>query len=125
MNTSTIKIAPPNSLVLISDAEGGVVPDPEDIARTAGIVSTDSCAAVCCLAEMDGVTEFTMGSARELGSSDKPAYDGMLATPSRTVVVSTVEWRKLMQADVPTERTRLRIWTNRPREPDRVIIGLG
>lgn len=125
MTTTTIKLAPPNSLIFVSGLDGGVMPDPEDIAQVAGIVATESCIAVCCLAEMDGVTEFTMGPACEVGSNSKPAFDGTLATPSRAVVVSTVEWRRLMEADVPTDETRLRIWTNRRSEPDRVIIGLG
>jgi hypothetical protein len=125
MMTNTVKIAPPNSLVLISDAQGGVVPDPDVIARKAEIISTTSCAAVCCLAANDGETEITMGPAGEVGPTDDPAYDGTIATPTRTIVVWTVEWRKLLEMDVPTLQTRLRVWTNRPREPDKVLIGFG
>jgi hypothetical protein len=125
MTTSSVKIAPPNSLIFISDVDGGVVPDPDRIARTAGIVSTDSCVAVCCLAEMDGKTEITMGPAAEIKLSDNPAFDGMLSTPTRTLVVSTVDWQKLLEATVPTQQTRLRVWTNRRREPDKVSVGFG
>lgn len=125
MNMGTIKIAPPNSIIFVCDAQGGTIPDPEIIGQRQGIVSTDSCAAVCCLAEMDGETKFTMGLAADIGLNDDPTYDGTLATPSGIVVISTVEWKKLLETEVPTSRTRLRIWTNRAREPDRVIIGLG
>ena len=122
MKTS-IKAAPPNSLVLISDARGGSVPD--RFTRDQGIASTDTCVVVGCLAEIDGQTEITMGPAREVSPSAHPAFDGILATPSRTIAVSTVDWNKLLEANVPTSQTRLRVWTNRPREPDKVIVGFG
>jgi hypothetical protein len=123
--TNTVRIAPPNSLVLISDAQGGVVPDPDAIARNAEIISTASCIAVCCLAAIDGETEITLGPAGAVGPADDPAYDGTIVTPTRAIVVWTVEWRKLLEMNVPTLQTRLRVWTNRQREPDKVIIGLG
>jgi hypothetical protein len=97
MNISTIKIVPPNSIVFVCDAEGGTIPDPEIIGHRQGIVSTDSCAVVCCLAEMDGETEFTMGPTADLGLNDDPTYDGTLATPSGVVVISTVEWKNCLR----------------------------
>lgn len=121
----TIKIAPPNSLIFVSDAQGGSIPDPDKIAREAGITATHSCIAVCCLAEMDGKTEITIGLADEVDPGKKPEFDGTLATPTRTIVVSTAESEMVLEANVPTVQTRMRIWTNRPKEPERVIVGIG
>ncbi len=122
--TQTIKIAPPNSLVFISDVDGGVVPDPDTIAQSAGITATDSCVAVCCLAEMDGKTEITLGPVEEVILNEPPAFDGRLETPTHNVVVSTIELNRLLQVSVASSTTHLRIWTNRPKEPDQVIIGV-
>jgi hypothetical protein len=118
---TSAKAAPPNSLVLISDAQGGSVP--QDFRREKGIVSTDTCVAVGCLAEMDGQTEMTIGPAGEVAPGADPVFDGMLATPSRNIVVSTIEWSKLLEASVPNLQTRLRVWINRAREPDKIIVG--
>lgn len=120
----TIKIAPPNSLVFISDADGGVGPDPDAIARSGRITATASCVAVCCLAEMDGETEITLGPIEEVSLNEPPAFDGRLETPDHNVVVTTSEWTRLLQINVTSGNTHLKIWTNRVREPDKIIIGV-
>jgi hypothetical protein len=115
------KVAPRNSLLFISDPNGGVAPEP---VRGAQILSTPSCISVACLMFQDGETEVTLGSAREVGPENFAAFDGLLETPNRAVVVSTVEGDTVLEARVPRLMTRIRIWVNRPREPDRVVIGL-
>jgi hypothetical protein len=73
---------------------------------------------------MDGETEVVLGSASEV-DPDGLAFDGTLATPSRKVVVTTVEEETVLKTTVPDIVTRVRVWTNRTREPDRVMIGVG
>jgi len=119
---SKIKIAPPNSLVFISDSNGGVPPRP---VRGAWILSTPSCISVGCLTFADGETEFTLGPSEAVIGADPLRFDGELETPHRTVIVSTVEDKTILKAQVPTTKTRVRIWTNRPTHPDKVTIGLG
>jgi hypothetical protein len=121
MSTS-IKIAPPNSLLLVSDREGGTVPE---ITRERRLWFTPSCIAIGCLAFMDGETEVTLANTRDVHSDNEPAFDGVLETPSRTVIVWTVERKTLLEAAVDGRRTRVRVWTNHPMEPDKVAIGLG
>lgn len=75
--------------------------------------------------EQDGPTEITLGRAQEVGLPDTPAFDGLLETARRNVVVFTAENHSILHASVPGTRTRLRIWTNHPTEPDKVAIGLG
>jgi len=125
MMAQTTKVSPPNSLIFVTDAQGGSAPDPDKIAREAGITAIDSCIVVCCLAEMDGRTEITMGPTGEVNPGKEPDFDGKLATPTRTVVVSTAERETILEANVRTLQTQIRIWTNRPREPDKVIVGIG
>lgn len=123
--TQTIKVAPPNSFVLICDAQGGTVPDPDAIAEAASITATNSCVTVCCLAEMDGETEINLGPADKVGLDIRPAFDGVIETPTHTVAIFTTEWTKLLQINVMSDRSHLKIWTNRKKEPDRIVIGVG
>jgi hypothetical protein len=123
MTTSSIKAAPPNSMVLITDAQGGFAPDVSK--SIPAIWSTDTCVAVGCMPEMDGETKITMGPAAKVDPGGRPIFDGALATPTRTVAVMTIEWATLLKAEVPALSTRVRVWTNHARWPDNVLIGLG
>ena len=74
---------------------------------------------------MDGETEVTLCMVRDVNRREPPAFDAMLATPSRVVVVSTVEHETILEQPVLATFTRVRIWVNDPKFPDKVIIGLG
>ena len=120
MSQST-RVSPPNSIVFISDPNGGAAPYP---VRGPLILSSPSCISVGCKMEQDGPTEFVLGRAHEVDPGSRPAFDGPLETPNYAVVVSTVDRELLLSDNVPTTRTRVRIWVNHPTEPDRVIVGL-
>lgn len=121
MNFSA-KIRPVNSLVFISDPSGGKPPIP---VRDAQVLSTSSCISVACYPEQDGPTEIILGSEVEADTVGSPVFDGELQTPNRAVVISTVESKDVLKANVPGTRTRIRIWVNHPRWADKVIVGLG
>jgi hypothetical protein len=115
------RIAPPYSVLLIAEAptDKGTT----DLAPGSRIGATPFCIAFGCLMYQDGETEVTLG--RPLNTNRRPAFDGILETPGRKVAVWTVEWDKVLETRVPTARTRVRIWTNHPTEPDEVHIGVG
>ena len=115
------RIAPPNSLLVISDRKGGV---PPQVTRGTSIWFTSSCIVIGCLAFVDGKTQVTLGAARDVDPGIRPAFDGLVETPSHAVTVSTVEREKVLECAVKTIQTRVRIWVNRPTEPDDVIVGL-
>jgi hypothetical protein len=48
----------------------------------------------------------------------------MLETPSGRLSVQTVLGDLIAEMAVQRERTRVRLWVNHPKEPDRVIIGI-
>jgi len=121
MYTST-KVRPVNSLVFISDPAGGVVPEWE---RDTLILSTPSCISVGCYPEQDGPTEVVLGKAQEVDPGRAPAFDGDLETPHGAVTVSTVEGNAILESKVLETRTRVRIWVNHPRWPDKVVVGVG
>lgn len=72
----------------------------------------------------DGETEVMIGAKEEVNPSDHLAFDGMLETPSRIVIVSTVEYETILRSEVSGTKTHVQIWINREKEPDKVIIGL-
>ena len=118
----SIRISPPNSLVFVSDPNGGEPPYP---IWGATILSTPSCISVACYPEQDGPTDIVLGGAKDLGPQSAPEFDGYLETPSRKVEVSTVEQLKILDIAVPEVQTRVRIWRNHPRWPTNVTIGVG
>jgi hypothetical protein len=118
----TKKVAPPYSLIFIADADGGVAPE---CSPPAPYWATSTCIAVGCLMSQDGDTEVSLGNAREVDPGARPIFDSFLETPNRKVNVETAEGELILQADVPTESTRVRIWTNELQEPDKIVIGLG
>src|SRR5215475_12879520 len=103
--TISASIAPPNSLLVISDQSGGKVPE---ITRDRRIWSTPTCIIVGCLAFMDGQTRVSMDNGSEIDPGGRPVFDGLLETPTRTVVISTVEHEPVLQSEVSTARTRIR-----------------
>lgn len=116
----SIRVAPPNSLIGISDVKKGEVPN-FDV--ESGISATNTCILVGCRPEIDGETEIKLGPAAEVNPGNPAAFDGQLGTPSGRLQVVTVEWKPLLEAAVRTAKTRVRIWPNRPRFPDQIIIG--
>ena len=72
---------------------------------------------------MNGETKITIGE--PLATDDRPAFDGFLDTPRRKVAVWTVECQQLLEMSVPTTRTKIRVWTNDPLEPDEIYVGVG
>jgi hypothetical protein len=119
--SKSISIAPANSLLFISDPDGGETPE---ISRGTRLWSTRSCIAVGCYPFMDGPTTVTIGPSDEVGT-DKPAtFVAQLATPNRRVIVSTSEREVLLEADTRGPNTKVMIWTNDPLTPDSVIVGI-
>lgn len=118
----TILIAPPNALIFISDSSGGKVPV---FVPKRSILATDTMISLSCLPDMDGETQITLGSVLEVGSAAPPIFDGMIKTPTSNIVISTVEDEEILSAAVPSLETRIRVWTNRPDEPDEILIGWG
>jgi hypothetical protein len=119
--TTSMRIAPPNSVVLIEDSNGGEIPASMNQSL---IAATNSCIAVGCKAENDGKTEITLGPCDEVDTGERPAFEGSLQTPNRRVAVRTVHGVTLLEMLVPAAETTLRVWVNDPSEPDRIAVGI-
>ena len=120
--SQAVIVRPVNSLLFISDSNGGVAPLPT---RGAMFLATASCISFCCYPEQDGPTEVVLGLRKEVDPGDPPSFKGDLETPNRVVLISNVVREKLLESRVPEMLTQVCIWLNHPRWPDKIIIGLG
>ena len=116
-----VKIAPPNSVILVSDPSSGQIPESM---RGSLIAETDSCIAIGCRAEDDGETEISLGQAKDLEIGSRPTFEGSINTPSQKIAVCTVLGATLLEMSVPTLHTAIRVWANDPQEPDCIAIGI-
>ncbi|MDJ0514338.1 MAG: hypothetical protein QNJ62_12935 [Methyloceanibacter sp.] len=125
-----VRIAPEYSILFVAGPEDNVlVPlcDKQDIT----IWSTETCIVFGCFAEIDGDTEVTLAPAAELqaGSVQRPdcvlRFDGELETPERELEVTTAADEVVMDTSVQSALTRVRIWSDHPKEPEHVFIGWG
>jgi hypothetical protein len=79
---------------------------------------------VGCYSEQDGATEVILAHMRDVKSAASPVFDGDLDTPNRAVMVSTADYEQILSLTVPNIRTHVRIWTNHPRWPTKITIGV-
>ncbi len=119
---SSAKTAPPYSLVLISDSNGGDIPA---VMGNSLVVSTDSCIAIGCRVDADGDTLFILGDTREVDPGSGPIFHGNLKTPGHRVAIKSVIGQTILETSVPQQETIVRIWVNDLREPDQIIVGIG
>lgn len=122
MTVKSIRVAPPNSVVAISDISGGEAPEPK---RKPTIQATSSCVVVGCMSETDGETNIVLGDAKNVAGQGEPAFDQLLHTPSRVIAIWTVDRQIILKADTGADETRLRIWLDDPSYPSEVVIALG
>ena len=118
--TTSVKIAPPNSLLFISVQNGGRPPYP---VRGAHVLATESCISIACYPWVDGETTVSLGPSRDVDPGQPPAFDSQLETPDRTIVISTVEGKPVLKENVSEAMTRVRVWLNNASMPDEVIVG--
>jgi hypothetical protein len=118
MKEST-RIAPPNSLILVMDRSVG------DIPQTMGgksIASTPTCVAIGTLSASDGQTLISLSDELLNIPTEEASFDAILDTPKKRVAVCSVQNKTLLQCEVLSLNTRVRVWTNHPSEPDTVQI---
>ena len=119
-----VTIAPPYSILFISGPEDFEIPDIPRESEVA-IWSTPMCIVFGCRMFQDGETEVTLAPAADMHPDLLLRFDGQLETPNGHLEVSTAEGQIVFGTKVEAAKTRVRIWSDHPSEPDRVIIGLG
>ena len=61
----------------------------------------------------------------ELDASLALVFDGMITTPSRQIMISDIDAAPLLTVAVPDVKTRICVWVNDPKRPDKVVVGWG
>jgi hypothetical protein len=114
-----LRVAPPNSLVLVMDL-AGEMDIPRVVRGRSNVAGTRSCIAIGTRSSQDGETLISLTD--EEIPVGEPAFDGTLDTPKRNVSVCSILLEPLIGCEVASEKTRVRVWTNHLAEPDEVRI---
>ncbi|MFN8075871.1 MAG: hypothetical protein U0Q15_10695 [Kineosporiaceae bacterium] len=124
MPVTTVEVRPSNSLLLIMDPHGGLIPDSMG-GRSVAV--TESCLAVGTLSEADGSTQVNVIDVDDFqGVEDGSwvAWQGILATASGRLAVMDVLGDVLADRQVgPSVPVRLIV--NDDTEPDRISVVMG
>jgi hypothetical protein len=116
----TARISPVNSILFIHGGRDDVRPLPIWGAR---ILATNSCVSVVCYPEIDGPTDILFGGVKEVGLDRPPDFEGILRTPDRKVLITTVDDQTVLDLPVLAKLTVLKIWRSHPRWPETVTMG--
>jgi hypothetical protein len=109
--TSSIVTEPPNNFVAITE-DVDTAELPATFPTKSWIAATSSCIYAGCNSA-DGDVTIVIGPERQLVSRELLLlHDGVLETPHGKVGVWTTEWKQILKEEVPTRRTRVRIWGN-------------
>lgn len=119
MSVITAKFAPPKSVVAVMDPKVGV---PRQFSTGKNISVTDSCVALGTLMELDGETEFTIGSKSEIVPIGKIVFQGRVKTPNRLIAICDIFRNPIVETKVNGYDTSVEIWTNDDVEPDKVFV---
>lgn len=121
MDTKSVTITPPYSLILLLDPATGVVPQSMNGQL---IAVSQSCVAVGCRPEDDGPTTVILGSKSLVDPGREPFFACEIETPSRVLELQTALGATLATADVGRSIARLSVWVNDSLEPDKIIFGI-
>lgn len=123
MTVQKVMVAPEYLSFYITGKRDTYVPLDHD---RRGIVASSECINVGCLYWNEGDTTITLGPYEEIApQAQPPKFDGVLETPEHRVDLFDANLPEILSMEVPRVRTRVRIWTNHPTEPDDVVIALG
>jgi hypothetical protein len=117
-----MRFSPANSIVFISNDLEAPVPEP----IIEGLISYNAyCVCVGCYPEVDGETEFFLGKADTPPEGFEMVFDGVLKTPTKTLMIWTVEDEVLLEDAVLNFENRVRVWVSHPRWPKKIVVGWG
>lgn len=90
-----------------------------------GIFSSSDCINVPAYYWGDGDTNVTFGPILEITGIREPDFDGILNTPNNELILFDAIEPEFASAQVPSAKTRIRIWMDHPIEPQNVVIAWG
>ncbi len=118
-----IRAGLPHGLAFVSDPQAGESPEPGLDAEL--VWANRECLMVKCTHIQEGETNIALSSNAADAMPQMPIFDDMLNTPSRAVQIWTSMQDILLEIDVPTQFTRVRVWMNHPKWADDILVVLG
>lgn len=116
---SSISIAAPNSLILISGGNGSV---PDRFEEGKAVTATPAMIAVGTLSELDGPTRITLVQGRAATGNLREMFDGNLQGLTGKLVVQTCEGAMILSGEVDCPQARIQVFANDQSEPDDIVI---
>ena len=118
---TAVRLAPPNSLLLVLDPRSGVLP--QSMTRHL-VASTESGLAIGTVAEQDGETEVWLGLSRNLPVDPRLSlvWTGSLRTTGRLAILTVYD--ELVLETRARRVAEVQVWTNDPAEPDVVCVAV-
>jgi hypothetical protein len=120
--TTQLRIAPPNSLLLIMDRDSGEIPESM---QGRLVVSTPSCIAVGTRSAADGETSIVLTDEQNNSCVEqglRRVFGGTLETPKREVHICSVLLECLATLSVSSTRSAVEVWTDHDSEPGRICV---
>lgn len=90
-----------------------------------GILSSKDCVNIPALYWNDGDTHVTLGPASEIPHIGEPDFDGILNTSNLEFILFDANEPQFAIVQVPSTKTRIRVWIDHPTEPQNLIIAWG
>jgi hypothetical protein len=119
----SITTEPPHPFVVITE-DMDTAELPTEFPTESWFAATKSCIYAGCNSADGDVTIAIGPTQRPTKSSPLLLFNGVIETPNKMLRVWTSEWKLLLEEKAPAIRTRVRIWGNRPKFPDDIVIGL-
>lgn len=119
MTTQTIR--PMGSFLVIADDIYADMPEFHD--GPSRLWANESCIGVGTRADVDGETQLEVS--REPFKTILPlVFDGMIVAPNKRVTISDAHLTEYAAMPVKGDKAHVRVWTNDPREPTRILISI-
>jgi hypothetical protein len=116
-------IAPPHLQFFISDQNGGE--PPLQGSERLAVISSGTCISVPCAYWGEAETNLVVGPGSELMTRGRTqAFDGVIPTPSGTILFSDSETTTLLEYPATGITTRVRVWTDGLELPEVVLVAI-
>lgn len=115
------RVRPPGSFLVIAGDMHAPMPEFDDQEKR--LWANEWCIGIGTLSDVDGETELLV--------TDQPhsefiplVFDGVIEAPEKRVTVTDAYLLEAANVHVSSEKARIQIWANHPREPDRIVIAV-
>lgn len=109
----------PNSIVLLMDARGGVLPNS---LSEGPVTATASCVVICTQNGDETRVVLTDESAADEFVGLEPVFAGDIECPTGEISVFTTRLERILNLTAPPSPCSVKVWTNRLREPSKVVV---